>query len=1112
MPSSTDVLVDKLDPRLASLLRVTPQALLDLVDRDLRVGRDLDLRRQVLRPDLAQTFDDLHDEPDDGPRSPDGDPDEAVGARLAAFAARARAAIDARHGAVLGRTRASAAVATPVALSPLTTGVRKGLDGVARMRVLVRGDVTDEALGGDAVVRARAGRVALCELTPAQVRAVAALDGVEQVELARPVHAALDQVREELGMPGDGAAAAAADLPTGKGVVIGVVDFGLDLHHSELRRADGSSRVLGLWDQAAPEGPHGRRPAAGYGWEWDAADIAAELSGGAPPYAVVPHRWDRQGGHDPEVDGPAGGLWMRHGTHVACVAAGNGHSGLPGVRGIAPDAELLFVSLDPAVRLAGAEDLWGVAGVDRVVEGVKWILARADALQAERGQDLPVVINLSLADYTGPHDGHSNHQAFLDALQDLPGRIVVVAAGNANDQGGHVSRGLHPRGSVDPRGAHGATLALEVDEGAVADDACELWLEGLEDVALRLTIPGGDTTLSLPMGQAGADVVVTAGDRRVRLLAARVKRREAELQGIRVDILVEQGGLPTGTWALDLSGPGHQARELHAWLEWSNAGHRRWVDAVDGELTISDLGTHDALLVVGSTGKRLGGALSTPARHSGRGPTRDGRQKPDIAAPGNNLRLSEPHGRVHRGSGTGKEYLRGSGSGTSLATAVVSGACAVILECRGVPGQPAMLTTSELRQILRSTARREVGAPTGLRVDFEDGVHPAVGAGVLDLAAACRARRSAADLWSASSPKDEGVQPRAAPFFWVSPDIEVEPSGAPRGATPAGARVRVTVRNRGEADAHGVRVALGWGPPITWLPVDPDWLRRGEGPGWSRLRRGRDPGDGALAWSGEGVQADRTRSAVALVGRVPAGGRAVAEFEWAAPDDAPSAEQVAWFAMVSGGEDPDAGPFGRVVSASSHLLLRSRNEVATRSVVSLTPDADGQAELRLEVHGTPERDGLLLRGEGGARILSVHLPSQALPFYAGVPTALLAARSRSGALRDGSLDDARAAERALLEALGDGRAADPVATLGARGFSRLSLHEDKLLGVRADLVASGGAPVLPELRLEAGALLPVAVRFAGPPGATVHVVHLADARPIGGVTGLLAGSAGWTHR
>lgn len=1111
MPSSSDVLIDKLDPRLASLLRVSPQVLLDLVERDRLAVRELSLRREQLRryPDRS---------PDPGAEDPHrtlDDTEEPAGARLSAFVERARLALgDLPARELIARskrlTRSAVVAPSTTVLSPLTTGVRRGLDGVARMRVLVRGDVTDEALGGAGVVRARAGQVALCELTPAQVRAIAALDGVEQVELARPVHAALDQVREELGV-GQAGAAVASGLPSGKGVVIGVVDFGLDLHHSELRAADGSSRVLGLWDQAAPEGTAGRRPSQGYGWEWDASEIAAELSGDAPPYSVVGHRWDLQGGHDPQEHGPAGGLWMRHGTHVACVAAGNGNSGLPGVRGIAPDAELLFVSLDPAVRLAGTDDVWGVAGVDRVIEGVKWILQKVDALQEARGHDVPVVINLSLADYTGPHDGHSNHQAFLDGLQDLPGRVVVVAAGNANDQGGHISRSLHPRASLGARGAHGATLALQVDEGAVSDDACELWLEGLDDVTLTLTIPGGDVVLSLPAGQAGADVTITAVDRRVRLLVARVKRRAAGLQGIRVDMLVEEGGLPTGTWALDLTGPGQDARALHGWLEWSNAGHRRWVDAVDDQLTVSDLATHDALLAVGSTGKRMGGPLSSPAGHSGRGPTRDGRQKPDIAAPGSNLRLSEPHSRVNRGKQTGREYLRGSGSGTSLATAVVSGACAVIMECRAGPGGPAMLTTAELRQILRSSARREVAGPTGQRVDFQDGANPAVGAGVLDLAAACRARTAGADLWIASHPGDGGVQPRSAMVFWTSPDIAVQAAdGSPVGRSE-GAQVQVTVRNRGQSDAQGVRVALGWGPPVTWLPVDPASLRRGEGPAWAEVRRALDGGGDGLAWSGEGVQAGRTRGAIASIGRVPAQGRAVATFAWSAPVGAPSADQLAWFAMVSGGEDPDPALPLREPGTSSPALLRSRNEVACRSVVGLSADVDGQAELRLYVHGTAARDGLLLRCEGGAQVRAVDLPSKALPFYAGVPEELLLGRSRYGDRRGVDQGDPLAIERRLLRSMQGGRAPDPAQAFGARGFSRLSLGEDARLGVRAELSAGRGEQVLPELRLEAGAMLPVVVRFTGPPGAAVHVIHMADARPVGGVTGLLAAGRGWSH-
>ncbi|NOY28036.1 MAG: TSUP family transporter [Oligoflexia bacterium] len=447
---------------------------------------------------------------------------------------------------------------------------------------------------------------------------------------------------------------------TGRGVVIGVVDFGLDFHHTDLRHADGSTRVLGLWDQAALPGLGGGTPGPDdIGRVWLKEDIDADLRGDRP-YRVVSHRWDRLKGTGTRRLGSDGAGWMRHGTHTAAVAMGNGRSDHPSVPGPASDAELVFVSLDPAVPLAAADDPWGQAGAQAVVAGVRWILALVEALEMQRGHAVPVVINLSLSQNTGSHDGCSVFADVLDGLHDRPGRVVVAAAGNANQDGSHALGWVEAALAGEGAGPGLGLLDLIVGEGACSDDALELWVEGLAACSLLIGPPRGCAPIVLGAGQASVRAHVSAAGQSVSVRVVRAQHPRARLGGIRIK---DQGQLPVGRWTVRLFGQAPQPRRVWGWLAWTNAGVRRFAVPVIDHGSLSDLCCHRAPISVGCTWRRPTDGVDLLDPCSGRGPTRDGRDGPDIAAPGVSLRMAEAHCRVALGTGLRREYLTATGSG-----------------------------------------------------------------------------------------------------------------------------------------------------------------------------------------------------------------------------------------------------------------------------------------------------------------------------------------------------------------------------------------------------------------------------------------------------------------
>ncbi len=184
-----------------------------------------------------------------------------------------------------------------------------------------------------------------------------------------------------------------APLPQGydgDDVVMGIVDTGCDFHHPDFQDSLGETRVLRYWAHNYPVNANTPQP-YGYGQAWDKATIDA--------------------GNCPANDLDAGG----HGTTVSGTAAGNG--GLTGQQiGAAPKADLIVV----ATNLNAAN--WP----STVADGVKFVFDEAATLGK------PAVVNLSLGDYLGSHDGLDPAALFIDSmLMAAPGRAVVCAAGNS---------------------------------------------------------------------------------------------------------------------------------------------------------------------------------------------------------------------------------------------------------------------------------------------------------------------------------------------------------------------------------------------------------------------------------------------------------------------------------------------------------------------------------------------------------------------------------------------------------------------------------------------------------------------------------------------------------
>ncbi len=181
----------------------------------------------------------------------------------------------------------------------------------------------------------------------------------------------------------------------GKGVLVGIIDTGIDPYHPDFKNPDGSTRIAFLWDQTLSGDPNHHPKGFDYGYECDALDI---------------NEMKCPSNDKGTLDNPSYG----HGTHVAGIAAGNNSK----YTGMAPDATLIVVK--------------SLFDESSVVDAARYIINKAKELQ------MPVVINMSFgADY-GPHDGTTWVERELGNLVG-PGKIIVAAAGNQADITPHFS-------------------------------------------------------------------------------------------------------------------------------------------------------------------------------------------------------------------------------------------------------------------------------------------------------------------------------------------------------------------------------------------------------------------------------------------------------------------------------------------------------------------------------------------------------------------------------------------------------------------------------------------------------------------------------------------------
>jgi subtilisin family serine protease len=490
-----------------------------------------------------------------------------------------------------------------------------------------------------------------------RIEAIRQAPGVRSMKSAQPLRPVLAATVSEIrANPATLPAESLAD--GGKGAIVGIIDSGFDFAHHNFLKENGSTRLLALWHQDGPSGPGSP---FGYGKRYGAREMDDAL-GESNPYDAL--------GYGPSPDPPVGGPRGTHGTHVADIATGNGRGS--GVPGVAPKADIVFV--EPAI----SDIAWEGEEVVETSFGDSVQQLEAARFLFDEAGERPCVVNISLGTNGGPHDGSSLVEKGIDALiAERPNRAVVISAGNAFDDGVHISGTVPAAGSSD--------VGLSIPDGLVSQCEMELWYGGSDRFDVEVITPAGDSLGTVPLG---SNARVRADDGTTLLFLSH--RAKDPNNGDNMFSLFLEERLPAGVWTVRLHGEQVVDGGYDAWIERNDRSQASFVDA-DGARTLGSISCGRLSLAVGSYDAHK---PATPLSFfSAAGPTRDGREKPEISAPGHDVFAAHSRTRI----GVVRK------SGTSMAAPAVTGVVALILaeaNARGVA-----LDAATLRDIVTDSAR-----------------------------------------------------------------------------------------------------------------------------------------------------------------------------------------------------------------------------------------------------------------------------------------------------------------------------------------------------------------------------------------------------------------------
>ena len=446
---------------------------------------------------------------------------------------------------------------------------------------------------------------------------------------------------------------------TGRGVLVGIVDSGIDFRHPVFIKSDGTSRIRYLWDQTLSG-----TPPKGYriGQEFTQIELTDALSE------------SMMDNFEFEPKDSSG-----HGTGVAAIAAGN--------NGVAFESELIVVRL-------GQPQKDSFPRTTELMQAVNYVIEKAVELRR------PIAINLSFGNTYGSHAGNSLVETYLDDMANYWRTVLVVGSGNEGNAAGHTEVKLTMGKNTE------VPFLIQAYETSLN---IQIWKSYVDDILLELVGPDGrrvgyfQPVLGPQRFQMGeTELLIYYGE----------PSPYSTYQEIFIDFIPKDTFIDSGQWRLNMIPRRIVDGRVNLWMPTQtvvNVGTRFLNPTPMHTLTIPS--TAQKVITVGAYDSIRG----TYADFSGRGYSIDGREKPDLAAPGVGIRTAAP----------GNTYM--VVNGTSFAAPFVTGSAALLMQYGIIEGNDPYLYGEKVKAYLRYGAQPLAG--------IDEYPNPMIGWGTLCVAA-----------------------------------------------------------------------------------------------------------------------------------------------------------------------------------------------------------------------------------------------------------------------------------------------------------------------------------------------------------------------------------------
>lgn len=392
---------------------------------------------------------------------------------------------------------------------------------------------------------------------------------------------------------------------SGKGVIIAVIDSGIDYYHDDFRNEDGSSRILLLWDQTLDR-------------VFTREEINSALALGSRAAALR---------EVPSVDSSG------HGTAVAGIAAGNGRESNGRYRGVAYESDLIVVKL-------------GIQRPDGFPRTTELMRALNFVVKASVERLTPIAVNISFGNTYGSHDGTSLIETFINDISNYGRTTVVIGTGNEGNAGGH-QMGILEDGVVKD-----VEFSIAPYETGLS---IQLWKSYADIFDISIITPSNE--IVGPISSRIGPQTISFFDVKILLYYGKPSPYSMA-QEIYMDFIPTGDYIESGIWKIRFT-PGRIIDGRYdLWMPSSNvlnSSTRFLESSPDTTLTIPSASA--MAISVGA----YDDSFQTYADFSGRGYTRRTNQvKPDISAPGVNILTSS--------SGGGYEAVTGTSFATPFVT------------------------------------------------------------------------------------------------------------------------------------------------------------------------------------------------------------------------------------------------------------------------------------------------------------------------------------------------------------------------------------------------------------------------------------------------------------